>query len=180
MWQLNPFVDFVNHRFLNAYHTILIGGFTEPFYLPATNHQPAQIQFTHDYFRSALHELAHWCEAGNKRRQLPDYGYWYAPDGRTPAQQQLFFNCEITPQAFEWALALVCEIDFEVSIDNLTRPTDSGILEFTDSVYQKLLHYIAVGFPQRLEKLLILLYQHSNSELPLYDYLQQQLISVKK
>jgi elongation factor P hydroxylase len=35
------------------------------------------------------HSIA-WSIAGEKRRLLPDLGYWYAPDGRTQEQQSLF------------------------------------------------------------------------------------------
>ena len=53
-----------------------------------------RIVFTHDYFASALHEVAHWCVAGPERRRLTDYGYWYAPDGRTEKQQMEFERVE--------------------------------------------------------------------------------------
>ena len=137
---LSDFTQLINQHYLNAYHTELIGGFFEPFYLPAQQNQPAQIQFTCDYFRSALHELAHWCVAGEERRKLEDYGYWYAPDGRTQQQQELFFSCEIVPQAFEWALSLACGIKFDVSVDNLNNTT-SGADEFKQAVYEKLHSY---------------------------------------
>ncbi|GAM69307.1 transporting ATPase [Vibrio sp. JCM 19236] len=26
-----------------------------------------------------MHEIAHWCVAGPKRRLLEDFGYWYEP-----------------------------------------------------------------------------------------------------
>lgn len=56
-------------------------------------------------FNSALHEISHWTIAGAKRRLLPDLGYWYAPDGRTKEQQDLFEQVEIKPQAIEWLFA---------------------------------------------------------------------------
>ena len=37
---------------------------------------------------------------------LPDYGYWYAPDGRNAEQQSAFYSVEVKPQAIE---ALFCE-----------------------------------------------------------------------
>jgi hypothetical protein len=155
---LSDFICLINHHYLKQYHTELKGGFSEPFYQPAQQGELAQIQFTHDYFRSALHELAHWCVAGEERRKLPDYGYWYAPDGRTQAQQELFFKCEIVPQAFEWALSLTCGVKFDVSVDNLSNTT-SGADEFKQAVREKLTGYLSDGFPARTESLLQLIYQ---------------------
>lgn len=42
---------------------------------------------------------------GEKRRQLVDFGYWYAPDGRSAEQQELFQAVEVKPQAMEWILS---------------------------------------------------------------------------
>src|SRR5690606_39383874 len=54
-------------------------------YLPASEPDGlARVVFAHGFFASALHEIAHWCIAGDYRRTLHDYGYWYCPDGRTP------------------------------------------------------------------------------------------------
>lgn len=171
---LSDFTLLINQH-LNAYNTLLIGGFSEPFYQPAQQNQPAQIQFTHDYFRSALHELAHWCVAGEERKKLADYGYWYAPDGRNQEQQELFFACEVVPQAFEWALSLACGVKFDVSVDNLSNTT-SGAEEFKQAVYKKLQSYLKNGFPARTENLLQLIYQtRTADEKNLYPYLNSQL-----
>ena len=63
---------------LGAQHPVrLVGGFDEPLYLPATDSRAAEIRFRSDYPSSALHEVAHWCLAGARRRALQDYGYWY-------------------------------------------------------------------------------------------------------
>ncbi len=72
------------------------------------------------FFNSALHEISHWSIAGDKRRLLPDLGYWYAPDGRTAEQQALFEQVEIKPQAIEWLFATAFGRKFRVSLDNLT------------------------------------------------------------
>ena len=109
----------LNDTVLAAYRTRLVGGFDEPFYLAFRGDKPAEIRFTHDYPRSALHELAHWCVAGEVRRRQDDYGYWYAPDGRTNAQQQQFFQVEVIPQAFEKHFCTALGIPFAVSVDNL-------------------------------------------------------------
>ena len=64
-------------------------GAAEPYYEPGA---PSVIYFREDFDRSALHEVAHWCVAGPLRRGLPDYGYWYAPDGRNAEQQSAFYS----------------------------------------------------------------------------------------
>lgn len=98
----------------------LVKGDFEPEYFPATPDQLARIQFAHGFFNSALHEISHWCIAGEQRRLLPDLGYWYAPDGRTQEQQTLFEQVEIKPQAIEWLFAQAFGRKFRVSLDNLT------------------------------------------------------------
>ena len=103
-----------NREFLASDKTELIGGAPEPYYEPGAPHR---IYFRADFGRSALHEVAHWCVAGRQRRQLPDYGYWYSPDGRDADQQQLF-AVEARPQAVERCF---CEagIAFSPSVDNV-------------------------------------------------------------
>lgn len=105
--------------FSESYKTILIGGFSEPEYLPAGSVQPAKIQYRADYVESSLHEAAHWCLAGEKRRKLNDYGYWYSPDGRDKNQQQKFFEVEVKPQALEWIISSAAGVSFKPSVDNL-------------------------------------------------------------
>lgn len=106
--------------FYTEFRTCLEGGAEEPLYLPAGENSSARIIFTRDYFSSALHEVAHWCVAGEHRRTLPDYGYWYAPDGRSSEQQAEFERVEVKPQALEWIFSVACGIRFRVSADNLT------------------------------------------------------------
>ena len=101
------------------FRTRLQGGATEPFYQPASADSPARLCYTRDYFRSALHEVAHWCVAGAARRQLPDFGYWYAADGRNAAEQALFQQVEVAPQALELLFCAACGHPFRVSLDNL-------------------------------------------------------------
>lgn len=117
-------------EFGDSHRTRLVAGGDEPFYRPAVAEQVAvaasdgagswnEIIFRHDYFQSALHELAHWCVAGEARRQVADYGYWYDPDGRTRARQAEFERVEARPQAVEWVLSVACGRSFAVSMDNL-------------------------------------------------------------
>ncbi|RUO43928.1 elongation factor P hydroxylase [Aliidiomarina taiwanensis] len=124
-----------NAAFLPTENTILCGGYSEPVYLPATNKYPHhRICFTQDYFRSALHEIAHWCVAGKVRRQLLDYGYWYFPDGRDQAQQEAFEAVEVKPQSYEWLLSLSAGHPFEVSLDNLSGTAVPDRFAFTEKV----------------------------------------------
>lgn len=112
-------IQLFEHCFFAEFNTRLQGGADEPFYQPATANEPALVIFTRDYFASALHEVAHWCVAGDTRRALPDYGYWYAPDGRSAAQQLAFEKVEVKPQALEWIFSVACGFPFRVSADNL-------------------------------------------------------------
>ncbi len=144
-------ITHLNDRVLSAYHTRLAGGFDEPFYKASRGGAPAEIRFTQDFERSALHELAHWCVAGTERRRLDDYGYWYAPDGRTNTQQQLFFQVEITPQAIEKHFCVALDIPFAVSVDNLGNVAVDGIAEFSVVVEDRFIHYALTGLPMRAE-----------------------------
>ena len=132
-------------------NTRLRGGFTEPYYRPVGQGQFFhQIEFTRDYPASALHEAAHWCVAGAERRLLADYGYWYAPDGRSAVQQQEFERVEVKPQALEWIFARACGLDFRVSADNLDAglgPSD----DFKAAIWQQVQHYCAVGVNPRAQ-----------------------------
>ena len=105
-----------NREFAVSDETELIGGAAEPYYQPGTPHR---VYFRADYVRSALHEVGHWCVAGERRRQLPDYGYWYSPDGRDAEQQQAFFAVEARPQAIERYFCEAAGIPFSPSVDNV-------------------------------------------------------------
>ncbi|MCH2557187.1 MAG: elongation factor P hydroxylase [Alcanivorax sp.] len=127
------------------YVTVLEGGFEEPVYLPG---EPHRIRYTRDYFRSALHEVAHWCVAGPRRRTLEDYGYWYAPDGRDAAQQARFLTVEVRPQAFEALFCAACGHRFRVSLDNLDGdPGDAD--RFAAEVACLARRLIEQGLPER-------------------------------
>jgi elongation factor P hydroxylase len=108
--------------FAQRFRTHLRGGAPEPFYQAASaehDNIEATIFYRADYFRSAMHEVAHWCVAGEARRQQDDYGYWYAPDGRTEAQQREFEQLEVLPQAWELTFCAAANHPFDVSVDNL-------------------------------------------------------------
>lgn len=130
-----------NHWFSHLNVTLVKGDF-EPEYFPADETAPARIQFAHGFFNSALHEISHWCIAGDQRRLLPDLGYWYAPDGRTAEQQALFEQVEIKPQAIEWLFSKAFGRKFRVSLDNLTGEGGNGA-SFKDNVYAQLQRYFS-------------------------------------
>lgn len=115
------------NRTLGRRHGVrLIGGALEPLYEPGSDSAFATIRYTRDYPASALHELAHWCIAGPRRRKLPDYGYWYQPPPRTDAQQSAFFRVEVPVQALEARLASAAGLPFRVSVDDLDRTEATG------------------------------------------------------
>lgn len=123
-------------------NVILVRGDDEPEYFAATKLQPARIVFAHGFFASALHELSHWCIAGQKRRKLNDFGYWYAPDGRSEAQQAAFEQVEIKPQALECLFTLSCLRHFQVSQDNLFADFDTSSSTFAADVYKQVQSYL--------------------------------------
>jgi elongation factor P hydroxylase len=137
---------FAESRGLN---TRLCGGHPEPFYRPSGGDYPFhRVEFTLDYPASALHEAAHWCVAGAARRQQPDYGYWYAPDGRSEEQQRLFEQVEVKPQALEWIFSRACGLRFRVSADNLALglgPSD----DFKAAIFEQVLTYCRQGLSER-------------------------------
>ena len=147
-------IEIFESVFFQTYNTKLICGTDEPIYLPADKEQPFhRIIFAHGFYASALHEIAHWLVAGEKRRLIEDYGYWYEPDGRTAIQQAEFEKVEIVPQAIEWAVAVSCGFKFDVSADNL-----SGIeidrLAFKHKVYAQVLNYLECDFSPRTTALI--------------------------
>lgn len=132
--------------------TRLVGGGDEPVYLPADGDYPHhRIVFRADYFASALHEVAHWCIAGERRRRLVDYGYWYRPEGRSPSQQRAFERVEARPQALEWIFARAAGHRFRLSADNL----DGGAFDprpFREAVWRAARTYCRTGLSERAER----------------------------
>jgi elongation factor P hydroxylase len=134
--------------------TRLQGGAPEPLYEPAVSNDGEHIlYYRDDFFASALHEVAHWCIAGPERRRLLDFGYWYAPDGRSPAQQQAFEVVEEKPQALEWFFCKACDYRFRISVDNLEA---EGRLPDTTFFQRRLLDRVRLlqrqGLPPRAER----------------------------
>lgn len=153
MHNYQDLIDIFSACFLNDYNTILVKGDDEPIYLPADAENPHhRVIFAHGYYASALHESAHWLIAGEKRRQLVDFGYWYEPDGRTANQQQLFLKAEVKPQAMEWILSKAAGFRFYISLDNLNgQESDTEI--FKEAVFQQVKTYCEIGLPKRAQTL---------------------------
>ncbi len=140
-----------NATFTDTYRTVLRGGASEPFYRPAdTDSDLHSIVYREDFVASSLHETAHWLVAGDARRLLPDWGYWYAPDGRNAVQQQQFQQVEVKPQALEWLLHQACGLHFRVSLDNLGAEAGDG-QAFKDAVYLQAFCYVAEGVNDRTQ-----------------------------
>ncbi|HBV76331.1 MULTISPECIES: elongation factor P hydroxylase [Vibrio] len=140
-----------NQTFFDAYNTKLVRGEDEPIYLPATDSVPYhQIVFAHGFYASAMHEIAHWCVAGPKRRLLEDFGYWYEPDGRTELVQAEFEKVEIRPQSYEWILSVSAGLPFSVSCDNLNGDFEPDRLAFMRKVHQEVMLILEQGLPTRV------------------------------
>lgn len=167
MHSYHDLIKIFNDCFYEKYNTLLVKGENEPIYLPQDENRPHnELYFAHGFFASALHECAHWLIAGEKRRKLIDFGYWYAPDGRTAEQQQLFQSVEIKPQALEWILSKAANYRFHLSIDNLSGPaTDTDA--FKKDVYNQVKVYCENGLSSRAEILRLALCRFYGSALHL-------------
>ncbi len=153
--------------FYQSYKTRLVKGEDEPVYLPANEHcHDHQIIFAHGYYASALHEISHWCMAGEARRLLEDFGYWYLPDGRNAEQQNEFEKVEIKPQAIEWAFCVAAGKKFNISADNLNG-AEADTENFKISVYQQVKEFIEKGFPIRAQQFIALLAEFYQVPFPL-------------
>lgn len=142
------------------YNTELVCGNDEPIYLPAdAKHSQHRIIFAHGFYASAIHEISHWCIAGEARRQLVDYGYWYCPDGRSAEIQAEFALVEIKPQALDWLFSVAVGYPFNVSCDNLNGDFQPDRIAFQRDVHQQVFTYLEQGIPQRPAKLIAVM-QH--------------------
>lgn len=151
MHYYHDLITLFNQCFSEEFNTRLVKGDDEPIYLPADEQRPYhEIFFAHGFFSSALHECSHWLIAGEHRRTLVDFGYWYVPDGRNAEQQALFQQVEVKPQAMEWILSVAARHKFRVSIDNLNGD-EVNTSVFEEAVYQQVLHYCTHGLPKRAQ-----------------------------
>ncbi|KAF7775046.1 hypothetical protein PCIT_a1140 [Pseudoalteromonas citrea] len=165
--QIHDLIRIFDESFYQTYNCKLIKGQHEPIYIPASIETPFhQIVFAHGFYASALHEVAHWLVAGEHRRLLEDYGYWYCPDGRDREQQLEFENAEVKPQAIEWALSIAAGFAFNVSIDNLNG-AQTCRFSFQTRVHKRLLSLVENGFSERTETLLKALCEFYGTPWPL-------------
>ncbi len=165
MHEYQDLITLFNQCFSKEYNTQLVKGEDEPIYLPADENRPYHaIFFARGFFASALHECSHWLIAGEKRRQLVDFGYWYVPDGRNAEQQKLFQTAEVKPQAMEWILSMAAGYAFRLSIDNLGgEETDSEA--FKNAVYAQVKTYCKEGLSERAQTLRLALCQFYRTSL---------------
>jgi len=165
--QYQDLIVLFHDTFFSEYNTQLIKGGDEPVYLPADEHcDYHQIIFAHGYYASAFHEVSHWCQAGDARRLLEDFGYWYEPDGRNENQQKQFEQVEVVPQAIEWAFNVVVRKKFHVSSDNLNG-FQGDTHDFESKVFKQVQTFLAQGFPTRAAQFIETLAQFYNTPLPL-------------
>lgn len=121
-------------------HLTIIGGAEEPYYSSPKEDSNAAIYYRSDYPRSLLHEMAHYCLAGGRRRNIDDFGYWYSPCGRTQEEQKKFELVEARPQGLEKAMCQIVGIRFSASIDDFSgRPPSDGFLLKLDHYYNQML-----------------------------------------
>ncbi|MGQ4880503.1 elongation factor P hydroxylase [Billgrantia sp. LNSP4103-1] len=148
--RLDDVIALFDGLFLQRFSTRLERGGDEPLYLPAAADSPwHRVIFARGFYASALHEISHWCIAGERRRQLEDYGYWYLPDGRDAEQQRRFEAAEVAPQALEMLFSRACGLRFHVSVDNLGGESEVDREAFRDRVAARAARYQREGLPAR-------------------------------
>ena len=138
-----------NTTFAISEHVVLVGGAAAPYYMPSPAPHRAVIRYRENFAASALHEVAHWCIAGARRRQRPDFGYWYEPPPRDARALAAFLAVEAPVQALESLLARAAGLPFRVSLDDLDAEV-SGIREqFNAAVAAQATVWEARGLPPR-------------------------------
>ncbi|MFQ3788471.1 elongation factor P hydroxylase [Halomonas sp. A29] len=148
--RLEDVIALFDGLFQQRFDTRLVRGGDEPLYLPADEECPwHRVIFARGFYASALHEISHWCIAGDRRRLLVDYGYWYHPDGRSAEQQRSFESAEVAPQALEMLFSRACGLRFHVSVDNLGGEVDVDREAFQARVSARAARYEREGLPSR-------------------------------
>lgn len=138
---------------------IIKGGADEPFYQAPKGDTKATIYFRSNYPRSLLHELSHYCLAGERRRKLDDFGYWYSPCGRTTNEQSLFEKVEARPQGLEKAICEAIGLDFSPSLDDFSgRPASKAFLNKLEESYNEM----RITPPPTAKKVLVALSNFNN------------------
>lgn len=115
------------------------GGADEPFYAAPKSDAQAVLYFRSNYPRSLLHEISHYCLAGDRRRQLDDFGFWYAPCGRSEEEQAKFEIVEARPQGLEKAMCEIIGLPFSPSLDDFSgRPASETFLALLNEAYREM------------------------------------------
>lgn len=157
-------IDIFDECFSQEFNTRLIKGDDEPIYLPADEQEDFnRILFAHGYYASALHEISHWCVAGEARRKLVDFGYWYCPDGRDEQTQSEFEKVEVKPQAYEWLFCVAAGFPFNVSCDNLSGDFEPDRVMFQRYVRKEVLKMLEHGIPPRPARFILALQSFYNT-----------------
>lgn len=179
-------IQIFNRLFMDRNNTCLEHSDDEPIYLPADQQYPHhRILFAHGFFASALHEISHWCIAGEKRRLQIDFGYWYEPDGRSEEKQREFEQVEVKPQAIEWILTKASGRSFNISTDNLNGDAQAiaaGRQQFANNVVKQVKIYLLNGLPERagILKQALLDYYQPNTLLDSDQFRLSELIGVNE
>ena len=98
---------------------MMIGGAAEPLYLPHTGRIRRAFSIRADFAASALHEAAHWCIAGSRRRVLIDYGYRYdAAAARSATRGTRSLPRSATCRHWSVLFARVAGMPFRISADD--------------------------------------------------------------
>lgn len=148
--RLDDVIALFDGLFQDTFNTRLVRGGDEPLYRPAdAGCSFHRVIFAHGFYASALHEISHWCIAGERRRRFEDYGYWYLPDGRDAEQQRAFEAAEVAPQALELLFTRACGRPFNVSVDNLGGEAEVDRVAFLARVEARASRYEREGLPPR-------------------------------
>ena len=141
-------------------HSVVMrGGYREPMYIPGMD--VAEIRYTLDHTASALHEAAHWCIAGRRRRRNTDYGYFYEPPPRSGMHRVRFEDVDIEAQSVEVLLAEAAGSQFQPSADDVDVPL--FLLEaFSSRILERARERRQVGLPKRADKFRVALWLERN------------------
>ncbi|MGI9326485.1 MAG: elongation factor P hydroxylase [Pseudomonadales bacterium] len=135
--------------FYQHYQTRCLGGADEPLYQPADANGIACLRYRQDFPASALHEISHWCLAGKRRLQLPDFGFSYAAAPRSLCAQVEFLGFEVRPQALESLFCRAVGLPFRCSFDDLEDRFMALRPGFEAAVASAELNFIRAGLPPR-------------------------------
>ncbi len=147
------------------------GGAAEPFYQPATATAPAVLAYRQDYASSVLHEASHWCLAGARRRELPDFGFHYEPPPRCLIGQVRFLKQEVRAQALESLFAGAAGVPFSCSYDDVEDLYPQLRPGFAAAVAGTRRQFARAGLPKQAQRYYTaLLALRRPTQLPLLDH----------